>query len=106
MLYSAFYLSSKSVYAGLIFFGMLYAPIDLILSLFMNIRSRKHEYDADKFSVTNTKDPQSMIDALKKLSEHNLSNLTPHPFYAFLHYSHPPVIQRIEAIKSIKSMEN
>ncbi len=103
MLFSSFYISTKSVYTGLIFFGLLYAPIDLILSLFMNILSRKHEYDADKFSVSNTKDSQSMIDALKKLSEHNLSNLTPHPFYAFLHYSHPPVTDRIEAIRLIQN---
>ena len=43
-----------------------------------------------------------MIDALKKLSIHNLSNLTPHPFYVFLNYSHPPVLERIQAIEKIR----
>ena len=98
-LFSAFFMTDKSIYAGLVFFGMLYSPVDLILSIFMNIRSRKHEFAADNFSAVRTNNPESMISALKKLSEHNLSNLTPHPFYVFLHYSHPPVLKRIEAIK-------
>jgi STE24 endopeptidase len=55
---------------------------------------------ADRFSVETTQDPQSMVDALKKLSVHNLSNLLPHPFYVFLNYSHPPVLQRIKAIRA------
>jgi len=46
-----------------------------------------------------------MIDALKKLSVHNLSNLLPHPFYVFLNYSHPPVLKRIQAIDSISVIE-
>jgi STE24 endopeptidase len=66
----------------------------------MQIFSRKNEYEADQFAADTTKDPQNMISALKKLSADNLSNLTPHPFYVFLNYSHPPVLQRIEALKS------
>jgi len=99
-LFDAFYMQQMSVYAGLIFFGMLYAPIDMIISIFMQILSRKYEFEADRFaSSTYKKEP--MIKALKILSKDNLSNLTPHPFYVFLNYSHPPVLQRIEAIKSI-----
>jgi STE24 endopeptidase len=98
-LYDAFYMNEQSVYAGLIFFGMLYAPIDMILSVFMQLISRKYEFEADEFaSTTYKKDP--MINALKKLSKDNLSNLTPHPFYVFLNYSHPPVLQRIKAIRA------
>ena len=88
-----------TVYAGLLFFGMLYSPIDLFLSVYSNILSRKHEYEADKYAAINTGNPDAMINALKKLSENNLSNLTPHPFYVFLHYSHPTVLERIEAIR-------
>ena len=61
--------------------------------------SRKHEFEADAYAVKTYKNPQSMIDALKKLSVDNLSNLTPHPFKVFLEYSHPPVLERIKAIK-------
>lgn len=101
-LFEAFYMDEMSVYAGLIFFGMLYAPIDMILSVFMQISSRKHEYEADEFAATTTGKPQDMIATLKKLSKDNLSNLTPHPFYVFLNYSHPPALQRIKAIRGIK----
>ena len=98
-LYEAFYMEQTSVYAGLIFFGMLYAPIDMILSIFMQMASRKHEFEADAYASTTFK-KEPMVQALKKLSKDNLSNLTPHPFYVFLNYSHPPVLQRIKAIRS------
>ena len=99
-LYEAFYMNGMSVYAGLIFFGMLYAPIEMILSVFMQMSSRKHEYEADAFAAETTQKPGDMISTLKKLSKDNLSNLTPHWFYVFLNYSHPPVLQRIKAIKN------
>ena len=98
-LYDAFFMEQMSVYAGLIFFGMLYAPIDMIVSIFMQILSRKYEFEADEFAST-TYQKEPMIEALKKLSKDNLSNLTPHPFYVFLNYSHPPVLQRIETIRA------
>lgn len=100
-LFHAFYMDSTSVYAGLIFFSMLYSPIELILSIFLQMISRLYEYQADYFAVTTVEDKQSMIDALKKLTRHNLSNLTPHPFYVFLHYSHPPTLQRIQALRQV-----
>jgi STE24 endopeptidase len=62
--------------------------------------SRKHEFEADRFSAETTGNPTAMIAALKKLTVDNLSNLLPHPFYVFLNYSHPPVLQRIRAINS------
>ncbi len=98
-LFDAFYMSRTSVYAGLIFFAMLYSPLDFFIGLFMQMRSRRNETAADRFAVETTRDPQSMVDALKKLSVHNLSNLLPHPFYVFLNYSHPPVLQRINALR-------
>ena len=61
--------------------------------------SRKYEFEADEFASTTYK-KEPMIHALKKLSKDNLSNLTPHPFYVFLNYSHPPVLQRIKAIRA------
>ena len=92
-----------SIYAGLIFFGMLYSPIELILSVFMQIFSRKNEYEADRFAARTTEDAPAMIAALKKLSRDNLSNLTPHPIYVFLNYSHPPVLQRIRALREVQT---
>ena len=99
-LFEAFYMENMSVYVGLIFFGMLYTPIEMILSVIMQIFSRKNEYEADRFAAETTAESENMISALKKLSRDNLTNLTPHPVYVFLNYSHPPVLKRIEAIRS------
>ncbi|MFC1538366.1 M48 family metallopeptidase [Candidatus Latescibacterota bacterium] len=100
-LFEAFYMDNSSIYAGFIFFGMLYTPIELVLSIFMNMLSRHNEYQADRFAATTSGDPGAMVNALKKLSVNNLSNLRPHLFYVFLNYSHPPVLKRIEAIRNL-----
>ncbi|MGD9228485.1 MAG: M48 family metallopeptidase [Desulfobacterales bacterium] len=99
-LFDAFYMPQQSVYAGMIFFAMLYAPLDFFVGILMQILSRKNETVADQFAAETTRDPVSMVDALKKLSVHNLSNLTPHPFYVFLNYSHPPVLKRIQSLSN------
>ncbi len=105
-LYDAFYMKHMSIYAGFIFFGMLYAPVELILSVFMNMLSRHNEYQADRFAMETTRLTDAFINALKKLSVHNLSNLTPHPFYVFLHASHPPVLKRILRVKEIPGLQD
>jgi STE24 endopeptidase len=98
-LFSAFKMQNISIYASLFFFAFLYAPIDMVLSIFSNILSRKHEYEADAYAVSTYGKPESMISGLKKLTVDNLSNLTPHPLKVFLSYSHPPVLERIRAIR-------
>jgi STE24 endopeptidase len=100
-LFDAFFMDKKSIYAGLIFFGLLYSPVELFTGILMQMLSRKNEYEADRFSVETTKDQTSMVNALKKLSVHNLSNLLPHPMYVFLNYSHPPVLKRVEVIQNL-----
>ena len=100
-LFAAFKMQETSIYASLLFFGFLYSPIQMGLSIFGNMLSRRHEYDADIYAVNTYKDPVAMIKALKKLSVENLSNLTPHPLKVFLSYSHPPVLERIWAIQKI-----
>jgi STE24 endopeptidase len=103
-LFAAFQMDHVSIYASLLFFGFLYTPIEMILSIFGNILSRRHEYEADAWAVRTYHRPQSMISALKKLSVDNLSNLTPHPLKVFLSYSHPPVLERIRAIQGFKGV--
>lgn len=102
-LFEAFSMEYISVYGSLVFFGFLYTPISMVLSIIQNSISRKYEYESDRYAVETYKKPEAMIDALKKLSVDNLSNLTPHKFKVFLEYSHPPVLERIKAIKSIES---
>jgi STE24 endopeptidase len=104
-LYQAFYMSQESIYAGLLFFGLLYTPIELVLSIALQMISRKNEYEADRFAAETIDEPSRLVDALKKLFATNLSNLTPHPFYVFLNYSHPPLLQRVQAIQDIKRNE-
>ena len=98
-LFAAFRMQELSIYASLFFFGFLYTPISMIFSVFGNFLSRKYEYAADSYAVSTYKKPEAMIEALKKLTVDNLGNLSPHPLKVFLHYSHPPVLKRIRAIK-------
>ena len=84
---------------SLIAFGILYTPITIILGLFVNLFSRKNEYEADRFAARKYS-AEPLIGALKKLSSKNLSNLTPHPLYVVFHYSHPPLLQRVRALKA------
>jgi len=97
-LYGAFYMEQQSIYSGILFFGLLYTPLEMVLSVMMHLLSRKNEYEADRFAAETIEHPQHLIEALKKLHAGNLSNLMPHPFYVFLNYSHPPLLQRVRAI--------
>ena len=99
-LFDAFKMRHTSIYASIFFFGFLYSPINLVFSVLYSILSRKHEYEADAYTISTYKKPEAFIVALKKLTVDNLSNLTPHPLKVFLDYSHPPVLKRIQAIKS------
>ncbi len=89
-----------SFHIGIIAFGILYSPISMVLGISTNIWSRKNEYQADRFAHEHGYGDQ-LVSSLKKLSENNLSNLTPHALYVFFHYSHPTLLQRILAIKKL-----
>lgn len=90
--------SEPSFHIGLVAFGVLYAPISALTGLMMNYLSRKFEYQADDYAK-NTYAGEPLITALKKLSKNSLSNLTPHPAYVFVHYSHPTLLQRYQNLK-------
>jgi STE24 endopeptidase len=90
--------ATPSFHIGLIAFGVLYSPISEISGLFMNYVSRKFEYQADNYAK-NTFAAKPLITSLKKLSKNSLSNLTPHPAYVFMHYSHPTLLERINNLK-------
>jgi len=98
----AFGMQHMSIYSSLIFFGFIYSPVSMLISIIFNAISRKHEYDADRYAAETTANPEMLIEGLKKLSLANLSNLTPHPLHVFLHYSHPPVLMRIKKLQSLR----
>jgi STE24 endopeptidase len=83
---------------GLIAFSLLYSPISTVVGVLMNIFSRKNEFEADHYAKENIGTGKHLIDALKKLSSNNLSNLNPDKWYVFFHYSHPPLKERIEKL--------
>jgi STE24 endopeptidase len=90
-----------SVYAGLVSFALLIRPFELLVGLLLNLVSRTHEREADRFAVETTHDKNALVSALKKLSADNLSNLSPHPLHVALSYSHPPIQQRLRSIEDI-----
>jgi len=87
-----------SFHIGLIAFGILYSPISELTGLVINFISRKFEYQADNYAKE-TFDATPLISGLKKLNKNNLSNLTPHPAYVFVYYSHPTLLQRYHNMK-------
>ena len=95
-------MEEPSVYTSLVFFGFLYSPINLLVSILFNVFSRKNEFEADAYAALTAGTPEQLIDSLKKLSQANLSNLTPHPVMVFMHYSHPPVLTRIKKLRQIQ----
>ena len=88
----------QAIHLNLIAFMILFSPISGITGLFASMYSRKNEFEADAYAK-NTFSGAALARALKKLSVDSLSNLYPHPAYVFFHYSHPPLLKRLEAIK-------
>ncbi len=86
-----------SIHLNLIAFFMLFSPISHFTGILANMWSRKNEYEADRYAAE-TYSGEALANALKKLSADNLSNLTPHPAHVFVHYSHPPLLQRLKAL--------
>ena len=90
--------NEMSFHLGLIGFSFIFSPISLISGIFMNYLSRKNEFEADSYAKE-TSSGHHLSLALKKLSVDSLSNIYPHPAYVFIHYSHPPLIKRLQALK-------
>ena len=90
--------SQQAIHLNLIAFGILFSPISSITGLLMSALSRKNEFEADAYAKEKF-GGQALASALKKLSVDSLSNLFPHPVYVFFHYSHPPLLSRLEALK-------
>jgi STE24 endopeptidase len=98
-LFEAFGVDRPSVYAGVVFVSILLRPLQLALSVGAAALSRRHERQADAFAATTTGRGDLLAAGLRRLSRDNLSNLTPHPFYVFLKYSHPPLLQRVRSLE-------
>jgi len=97
----AFFLDVPTVYTGMLLFFMIWGVVEFFLSIPMTVKSRMDEYSADRFAVeADITYGVHLGEGLKKLMKNSKSNLTPHPFYVFLHHSHPPLMPRLEAIEA------
>lgn len=99
LLSEALGVENPAFHIGLVAFTLLYSPISEVTGILMNYLSRKFEYQADNFAK-NTYRGEPLVTGLKKLSKNNLSNLTPHPAYVFVHYSHPPLYKRFKNLQA------
>jgi STE24 endopeptidase len=94
-----FDIRDATFFAALVVLGVLFRIVSFPFTPLFSYLSRRHEDEADRFAVGLTSDPEGLATALIKLSRENLSNLHPHPLYAKIYYSHPPVVERIRKIR-------
>ncbi len=100
-LFQAFGVKQTSVWLSLVFFVQLFGPVQTLTGVMMSAWSRRHEFEADAYAARACGSPQPLISALKRLSRDSLSNLTPHPLTVWLSYSHPPMMERLAALRRV-----
>jgi STE24 endopeptidase len=96
--YQGFGFEPGSIVPALLLFGLLSGVVTFWFSPLAHWWSRRYEYQADAFARAVMHEPASLIGALRKLNEKNLSNLTPHPLYSGFYYSHPTLLEREQAL--------
>ena len=99
-LYEAFGFGRAGSHAILVVLSLAAGPLTFPFRPLLSLWSRRHEYEADRFAVDATGGAQGMVGALLRLSKDNLTNLTPHPWYSFYHYSHPTTAERVAALEA------
>jgi STE24 endopeptidase len=92
--------AAANIVPAILLFALLAGTISFWALPFIHIWSRRFEYEADAFARTTMGEAQSLIQALRKLSEKNLSNLTPHPLYSGFYYSHPTLLERERVLRT------
>ncbi len=101
--YYPFGFATGSVVPAFLLFGLLAGVVTFWLSPVGHLFSRKYEYEADAYAAKVMNEVRSLIGALRKLNEKNLSNLVPHPFYSAFYYSHPTLLERERALTGIEA---
>jgi STE24 endopeptidase len=100
LLYQTFSLQDPTAYVGLFLAGVLLSPLGFFTHPLESAIFRRFEREADDFALDLMKTAEPMCSTLKRLAADNLSNLTPHPLYAWFYYSHPPLVERIERLEN------
>jgi len=99
--FSAFGVADSPVGMGLVLFGILYQPLGILTGLLGLALSRKNEFEADAFAAVAVGSSGPLIAGLKRLSRDHLAHPQPHPLAVFLHYSHPPLVERLAALNKV-----
>ncbi len=99
MMYQTFGFSEPVLYAGLLLIGALFSPLGYFAQPLGSALSRKFEREADDYALSLIPSAEPLIQAFRRLASDNLTNLTPHPAYAWFYYSHPPLLERILRLK-------
>jgi len=97
-----FQLDNPTIQAKLLLAAFLVSLLIFPIKPFFALLSRRHEREADRFAVQLTRSTGPMAESLIRLSRDNLANLHPHPWYAALNYSHPPIVNRVAEIRALK----
>ncbi len=105
-LYRAFGFEGASSHAILVVLALASGPVTFAFRPLFSLWSRRHEREADHFAVDATGGAGAMVSALVRLTNDNLSNLTPHPWYSFYHYSHPTVAERVASLEAYAKTRN
>jgi len=101
---TSFGFEASQEYAGLLLAGIFWQKAAYFLQPMPKAVSRHFEREADRCAAKLMGSAQPMIQTLKRLAVDNLANLTPHPWYVFFNYSHPPIVERIEHLESLDSL--
>jgi STE24 endopeptidase len=104
LLYQTFGFQESMIYVGLFLIGAFISLLGYFAQPLESAISRRFELEADDFALELMGTGEPMRNALKRLASDNLANLTPHPFYAWVNYSHPPLVERIERLSPLKKM--
>jgi STE24 endopeptidase len=96
--YRAFRFEPGHLAPAFLLFGLLAGVVTFWFTPLANLWSRRFEYQADTFAANAMKESTSLVGALRKLNEKNLSNLTPHPLYSGFYYSHPTLLEREKSL--------
>lgn len=101
--YAAFGFQGPGSQALLVLVALCAGPCTFLLQPLISMRSRRQEYEADRFAVQSVGSAAGLRAALLRLSRDNLSSLSPHPLYSFIHYSHPTLAERIAGLEKAEA---
>jgi STE24 endopeptidase len=101
LLFDAFGVKEISPHVGLVLFSIMLEPVSKVLGVLANAWSRRHEFEADAYAAKVTGDGAALGEALKKMTADHLSHPSPAPLRVWLDYSHPPLLQRLEALQKV-----